>query len=254
MLNRALVILLPLLLSACGGDQATTSTAMILLPASSTPPPAVPATPPPPPAPAPPATPSTATPPPTPASAAGDGKIVVVAEGDSISVLWSGNHTGLYGASRPDIELHGLAVGGSMMTTMTARIDKVLALKPDLVSILIGANDLGGQPSAQEYADQLKPYVDKIRATGAKVVVGTVLPQSIYDYARFNSLRKELAAILKAAPWIDGVADFGGDSLIGPDKAAFDIALYPDGLHPARQDIMFNVYKPAMDKLAFDVR
>ena len=148
-------------------------------------------------------------PPPT-SPAVGDGKVVVVTEGDSIAVTWAGNHVGMYKASRPEVEFYGLAVGGSGLNDLTNRIDSLLIKKPDLVSVHIGANDLAGFPSAQAYADALKVYVDRIRATGAKVVVTTVLPQQLgTPSVRHNAMRKELAAIVKAANWIDGIADFG---------------------------------------------
>ena len=269
------LIALALLLSGCGGDEGATSSAVILLPASSSPtsttpsasptssaPPATPSPPSPPPTSAPPATPSPPSPPPV--AAAGDGKIVVVTEGDSIAVTWGGNHTGMYGSSRSDIEFHGLAVGGSGLINLISRIDAVLAFKPDLVSVHIGANDLASYATAQAYADALKVYVDQIRATGAKVVVTTVLPQQLGDASiKHNALRKELANIIKSANWIDGVADFAADTAMGPDSAPFNLALYSDGLHPTDgtqgvgeggQVKLFRIFKPAMDKLAIDVR
>ena len=255
MLNRALVIALTLLLGGCGGDQGTASTAMILVPASASPPTTA-ATPPP--------QPSAPAPPPPTSPAVGDGKIVVVTEGDSIAVTWGGNHTGMYQSSRPDVEFYGLAVGGSGLNDLTNRIDSLLIKKPDLVSIHIGANDLASFPSAQAYADALKVYVDRIRATGAKVVVTTVLPQQLGTPSVWhNAMRKELAVIVKAANWIDGVADFGADVEMGPDSAPLNKALYSDVLHPTDstqgvgeggQVKLFRVFKPAMDKLAFDVR
>ena len=208
--------------------------------------------------------PSAPAPPPPTSPAVGDGKIVVVTEGDSIAVTWGGNHTGMYQSSRPDVEFYGLAVGGSGLNDLTNRIDSLLIKKPDLVSIHIGANDLASFPSAQAYADALKVYVDRIRATGAKVVVTTVLPQQLGTPSVWhNAMRKELAVIVKAANWIDGVADFGADVEMGPDSAPLNKALYSDVLHPTDstqgvgeggQVKLFRVFKPAMDKLAFDVR
>ena len=254
------VMALALLLSGCGGDEGTTNSAVILLPASSSPTSTAPSSPPPSPAPA--ATPSPPSPPPV--AAAGDGKIVVVTEGDSIAVTWGGNHTGMYSSSRSDIEFHGLAVGGSGLNNLISRIDAVLAFKPDLVSVHIGANDLASYASAQAYADALKVYVDQIRATGAKVVVTTVLPQQLGNASiKHNAMRKELASLIKSANWIDGVADFAADPAMGPDSAPFNLAFYSDGLHPTDgtqgvgeggQAKLFRILKPAMDKLATDVR
>lgn len=150
------------------------------------------------------------------------------------------------------------------MNNLIGRIDAVLAFKPDLVSVHIGANDLASYPSAQAYADALKAYVDQIRVTGAKVVITTVLPQQLGSASVIhNAMRKELANIIKSANWIDGVADFAADWAMGPDSAPFNLALYSDGLHPTDstqgvgeggQAKLLRIFKPVMDKLATDVR
>lgn len=216
------------------------------------------------PAPAPAPTPAPApapspTPAPPPVTTAGDGKIVVASEGDSISVTWSGNHTGIYKNSRSDIEFHGLAVGGSTLKNLETRLPALLALKPDLVSVFIGANDLLNYPSAQAYATALQSYVGQIRSTGAKVVVSTNLPQHHLnvDYnAQFNQRRLELATILRSAAWADGVADYAADTTMGVDNAAVQLSLFSDGTHPteAGQRVLANIYKPRMDALVGDWR
>ena len=196
----------------------------------------------------------------------GDGRIVVVTEGSSSAVSWDGSHTGMFGNSRNDIEYHGLAVGGSDIETLHGRIDAVLALEPDLVSIYIGSNDLQNFSSAQDFAVELEAYVDILRAEGAKVVISTLLPRQVAgtDNATYNAMRLELAEIVKAADWVDGVADFANDPQMGPDDAPFNTVLYQaDGLHPTAganrdpatgQMVLFEIYRPAMDALVEDAR
>lgn len=184
---------------------------------------------------------------------------MVASEGDSISVLWNGSHTGIFKTSRQDIEFHGLAVGGSGLRNLEARLPALLALKPDLVSVFIGANDLLDYPSAQAYASSLQAYVSQIKATGAKVVVATNLPQHLanVDYnARFSIRRGEVATILRAAPWADGVIDFAADPIVGPDSAAMKVTLFGDGVHPTDdgQRLLSTLYKPRMDALVKDWR
>lgn len=184
---------------------------------------------------------------------------MVASEGDSISVTWSGNHTGIFKDSRSDIQFHGLAVGGSTLKNLEARLPALLALRPDLVSVFIGANDLLDYPSAQAYANALNAYVSQIRATGAKVVISTNLPQNQMnvDYnAQFNRRRAELATILRSATWADGLADYAADTTIGGDGAAGQPTLFQDGVHPTDhgQRVLANVYKPRMDALVKDWR
>lgn len=183
----------------------------------------------------------------------------MASEGDSISVTGTWSHTGLFRASRSDMEFHGLAVGGSGLFHLQGRLPALLALKPDLVSVFIGANDLLDYPSAQAYAELLRTYVSAIRATGAKVVITTNLPQTNInvDYAsRFNRRRAEVANILRTATWADGVIDFAADPTMGSDGAAANLTLYGDGVHPTDegQRKLAEVYKPRMDPLVRDWR
>lgn len=172
----------------------------------------------------------------------------------------------MYKASRGDMQYHGLAVGGSGLKALEARLPALLDLRPDLVSVFIGANDLAEYPSAQAYADALRSYTDRIKATGAKVVIATNLPQDNInvDYAsKFNRMRGELAVLLRSATWADGVVDYAAAPEMGPDTAARDRALYVDGVHPTDGSIgigeggqakLFRLYKPVMDPLVKDWR
>jgi hypothetical protein len=206
----------------------------------------------PPPAPTP-----TPTPTPTP-SATG-----VVSEGDSISVFWAGNHTGIYAAAHPSVVFKGLAVGGSAITTLQSRIQAVLTAKPKVFTVFIGANDLVTYASAQAFVDALFTYTDQVRATGAKVAVATILPQQVAGQAANNTLhntrRVEANKLIRAAVGsrIDAVIDFAADPVMGPDAAASNTALYGDGLHPTDggasgvggQGKLALIYGPVVDAL-----
>ncbi|MEK7602223.1 MAG: peptidoglycan-binding protein [Patescibacteria group bacterium] len=162
----------------------------------------------------------------------------VVSEGDSISVFWSGNHTGIYAAANPTVPFKGLAVGGSGIGTLTARQQAVLDAKPKVFTVFIGANDLTSYSSATAFTNALFSYVATIKATGAKVAVATILPQQIANASANNALhntrRVEANNIIRAAVGgkIDGVIDFAADPTMGPDSAAANTTLYYDGLHP----------------------
>nr|WP_246848159.1 DUF1996 domain-containing protein [Sphingomonas beigongshangi] len=190
------------------------------------------------PAPAPSPTPvSTPTPTPTPAPAALAG---ILAEGDSISIDWGGSYVGIGKSLRPALAITGKAVGGSRITDtaggngLVQRFAADKALKPAVVTIFIGANDLGdgSYDTPQAWLDALWAYVAGWKATGAKVAVATVLPQCNYD--RHNQRRAIVNPAIRAAVGskIDGVLDFAADDALGPDAAACDKSLYKDGLHP----------------------
>jgi lysophospholipase L1-like esterase len=194
----------------------------------------------------------------------GGSRPVLVSEGDSISINYPGDYTGMYEQARPGVEHHGLAVGGSSVETMAARAGAVRALSPKVLTVLIGANDALTPPSAGAFVDELFAYTDAMRAAGIKVAVGTILPEHLElpnnpNYtARFNARRAEINAALRRAVGtrIDAVIDFAADPIIGPDSAAMDTKLFQDGVHPTScgpgcggQGRMAQIYAPVVDAL-----
>ena len=184
----------------------------------------------------------------------------VAAEGDSISVYAPGNYTGLYDGARSTVTVCGLAVGGSDIEAVTRRIGGVTNCNGEVVTLLIGANDMynGNMAiSLDMWLAKVWAYTDSLRAQGYKVAMGTILPQHNVNgsaYMTEFTRRRPLAnAAIRAAvgAHIDAVIDFAADPTIGPDSAAANPALYPDGLHPSAsaQATMSTVYGPVVDKL-----
>ena len=173
---------------------------------------------------------------------------VVVDEGDSISVFWGGNHTGIFAAAHPGLSFHGQAVGGSSISDTSGGNGLVQrraadgALKPTHVTLLIGANDLAAAyayPTTQDWLGALFAYVATWRSEGVKVAVSTVLPQCVGgltsdNTTRHNQRRVEANLAIRAAvgKQIDAVIDYASDPVMGVDEAACDKTLYSDGLHP----------------------
>jgi lysophospholipase L1-like esterase len=184
----------------------------------------------------------------------------VAAEGDSISVYAPGNYIGLYDNARANVTVCGLAVGGSDIERVKARVSGVTNCNGEVVTLLIGANDLyNGQMSitVDMWLAKVWAYTDSLRAQGYKVAVGTILPQHGVNgtayIAEFTRRRPIANAAIRAAvgKHIDAVIDFAANPTIGPDSAAQNPALYPDGLHPSAsaQATMATVYGPVVDKL-----
>ncbi|WP_193753041.1 SGNH/GDSL hydrolase family protein [Sphingomonas endophytica] len=200
------------------------------------------------------------------------GKPIVVAEGDSISLFWNGSYTGIFALRHPNVDLRGAAVSGSRISDtgggngLVQRRATDMASNPELVTVQIGANDLGdGQyETAQDWLNALWAYVASVKATGAKVAVGTVLPLCFPSYPAYHNRHKERRPIVNAAirqalvdKRIDGVIDFAADPVMGPDEAACDKTLFKDGIHPTdgNTDLvggsgkMALIYERAVDKM-----
>ena len=192
---------------------------------------------------------------------------VLASEGDSISVTWGGNYTGVYAQLRKSAVTHcGLAVGGSTLDSMAARSGGVTTCNPGVLTVLIGANDLANvtaNPTTQAWLNKLWAYTDGFRAKGIKVAVGTILPQysasnPTYNVT-FNTRRAEANKAIRASvgTHVDAVIDFAADPVMGPDSAAQDLNLYKDGIHPTDacglgcggQGKLASVYAPVVDRL-----
>lgn len=261
--RRAGVASLLLGFSACGNSAAgngPASSAVVVVPVAAPVVEAAPA-----PSPAPSATPSptpSATPTPAPSAAAGALK-GIVAEGDSISLFWGGSYTGIFAREHPSIPFKGMAVSGSHVTDavtgngLVERLPQVLAARPALVTVLIGTNDLGASRGLTPvmWLNNLWAYVAAVKATGAKVVVGTVLPICLPQYRDYNDGHSQQRPVvnddIRAAVGtrIDGVFDVAADPVMGSDAAACDTALYSDGLHPTArgQELIAKLYTRAVE-------
>ena len=105
-----------------------------------------------------------------------------------------------------------------------------------VVLLFMGTNDLtvGGRSAAQIYAD-IQTYAGYVRASGGKIIVATLLPNKAWNGTQ-QTTRNDLNTLIRTnwASFADGLADFAADPTMGPQAAASDNALYPDGLHPSR--------------------
>ena len=169
---------------------------------------------------------------------------VYCAEGDSITATTGPtSYAFRFGANdSPRVFGSVFAVGGSTLATMSARASVLDAVIPAakgarkfILSVLIGANDLGAYSSEANYITALAAYCDARRAAGWLVVVCTLLPRDNGgDSATHNTRRVGVNTAINT--WVsthaDAVADFAADATMGPDAAASDVTYYSDGLHP----------------------
>lgn len=160
--------------------------------------------------------------------------LVMVQEGDSITAWATNGHADLWTAAHGTWTVHKQAVGGNALTDLIGRSATGRAYDAQVLTVLIGANDLvdtTAYPTATDYFNAVMSYVANYRSDGAKVVVGTILPQS--GATLHNSRRATFNTLLKAAlgTSVDAVADYDSTAM-GPDAAAADTTLYGDGVHP----------------------
>lgn len=127
------------------------------------------------------------------------------------------------------------AVSGSTLTDLNTRATSDDALiNPSLINILtvlIGANDLSTSITAATFVADLKTYCLARIAAGWKVVVMTILPKA--NDVTFNAKRNSANTLIRAdTSFYDALVDLAANGTIGPDAAATDTSLYFDGVHP----------------------
>lgn len=181
---------------------------------------------------------------------------ILVAEGDSITGAASFDYPYLFGPNA-NPALYGVvyAVSGSTIANLNTRATIVDGIIPPstsgrkfILSVLIGANGLGGAADVPAWLASLATYLDARRAAGWTVVLCTVLPSTA---AGFNANRNTANATLST--WVgthcDALCDFAAEATMGPDAAASNATYYSDGTHPtaAGQALLEVVYRAAVN-------
>jgi len=185
----------------------------------------------------------------------------LITEGDSLTSAGPNGYNYLYDAAYPAVDYNKLAVGGSTIGVTSAtspsllnRQATALALKAEVMTVLIGTNDVGNTtryPTVQNWYDALVAYIAPFRASGTLVAVGTITPKP--DGA-FNTRRNAANVLIRAGSGVDfeAVFDFAADPTIGTDTAGSNTTFYPDGVHPS-QDVhatyLHPIYRPVANFL-----
>lgn len=143
-----------------------------------------------------------------------------------------------------------LAVSGHDLIDMDAVVDGVVSEISGMVadgrtvvaSVMIGRNDVTAFVLDWEaYLDDVKVTVAKLKAAGATVIMGTLLP---CDVAGWNAAKASYNAQLEAdeGTWFDYLADYR-TTTTGTDGSESNPTYYSDGTHPtqAGQDELYPV-------------
>lgn len=176
----------------------------------------------------------------------------VVFIGDSITDSWDDPRYGGFFPGKPYID-RGISGQTTPQMLIRFRAD-VIALKPRLVVILAGTNDLAGNTgptTLQAIEDNLTSMFDLAHANGIRVVFASVLPISDYDKNKdgqpiIRSKQRSPEQITALNAWMKKYAAMHGGiyldyfAAMADDKGFLKEELSEDGLHPNQKgyDVM----------------
>lgn len=178
---------------------------------------------------------------------------VAVFMGDSITEGWVEADPQFFSANR----YVDRGVSGQSSSQMLARFyPDVVALKPAVVHIVAGTNDIGGATgpiTADEYIFNVTAMIDLAQVNGIKVVLGAIPPMSrLLPRPDFNlrPIVRDLNGRLEALAKAKGVIFVDYYAPLAADDGAFDTAYANDGVHPTRAGykVMEPLAKQAIDQ------
>ena len=177
-------------------------------------------------------------------SAPGPGESRVVFMGDSITDAWPQPRFGEFFPGRPYI---GRGISGQTTPQMLIRFrPDVIALRPRVVVILAGTNDIAGNTGPmtdEQIQGNLASMADLAKANGIRVVFSSILPVSEYhvrpgDTAPPQTTRRPMARITALNAWMREYAAANGHvyldyvAAMADAKGLLRAELSEDDLHP----------------------
>ncbi len=174
----------------------------------------------------------------------------VVFMGDSITDAWGRKYSQFF----PGKPYVNRGISGQTTPQMLIRFrPDVLALRPKVVVILAGTNDIAGNTgpmSLGEIEGNLMSMAELARANGVRVVMASLLP--VCDYIRPQTERRPPDQIVALNKWIREYATTHGAVYLDyysatiDDQKMFKKELTYDGLHP--NDAGYAVMAPLAEK------
>jgi len=168
-----------------------------------------------------------------PAPAAGERRVVFY--GDSITDSWARSPSEFF----PGKNYVGRGISGQTTPQMVVRFQQdVVHLKPAVVVILAGTNDIAGNtgPSTPEMIeDNFESMAAIARANGIKVVISSILPASTYKWKPEVQPAEQIRAMnvrLKALCAREGLVYLDYYTPMANAKGGLDPELAADGVHP----------------------
>jgi lysophospholipase L1-like esterase len=181
------------------------------------------------------------------APAVGENRVVFY--GNSITDGWARYFPVMF----PGKPYVGRGIGGQTTPQMLVRFRQdVVALKPKVVVILAGTNDIAGNtgPSTLEMIeDNLRSMTEIAKANGIRVVLSSVLP--VYDYPWKPGLQPA-PKIIALNDWMKRYAQSAGEvyldyhSAMKDERDGLPPALAKDGVHPT--DAGYRIMAPLAER------
>jgi lysophospholipase L1-like esterase len=184
----------------------------------------------------------------------------LIVEGSSSSVDNGGAgttsyHTVYLSHAIEQTDQHCFASDGALLSDMLGRQSSVIAAFKDGLNILFiqaGQNDLRSTDASvwlTAFSDYLTTFRNAIRRSGHLVKLG-ISTHNPRNEISFNANRAIADLALRLFPSegkCDFVVDWAADPTWGPDAAAANQALYPDGTHPSQagqSNMEANIFAP----------
>ena len=172
----------------------------------------------------------------------------VVLTGDSITALWEMGDPSLFSGRTID-----RGIGGQTSPQMLVRFyQDVVALKPEVVHIMAGTNDLAGNTgpnSPEDFKNNIRAMVDLAQANGIKVIVASILPVDRFtwrpDLHPAEQVRK-LNAWLREFAAERGIVFADYYSAMATDSGGLKPELSNDGVHPTTRG--YAVMRPIFEQ------
>jgi lysophospholipase L1-like esterase len=183
------------------------------------------------------------------APAAGERRVVFY--GDSITDIWPFDR---YFAGKPYVNR---GISGQTTPQMLVRFRQdVLDLRPAVVVILAGTNDIAGNTgpmTLEETEGHLTSMAELARASGIRVVLSSVIP--VHNYTAASEVAFPLrppAKIAEINRWLQGYCKANGlvyldyAGAMSDDKGFLRRELAEDGLHPNKAG--YDIMAPLVEK------
>ena len=167
----------------------------------------------------------------------------------------SGDETSQYAywlmKAHPEWDVVNQGINAQRSDQIAGRFEAdVIALKPAVVVIIAGVNDVYQGRPAQHVKDQLAAMYKRAHAAGVRVVAGTIIPYNTAtadQNARMKDINDWIRAQARADP---GVIFVDTRAAVAAAGNGDQLASSPDGLHPdaAGYRKMADVIAPAIEQ------
>ena len=152
------------------------------------------------------------------------------------------------------------ATDGALLSDMLDRQSSVIAAfkdGPNILFIQAGQNDLRSTDASvwlAAFSDYLAKFRDVIKSSSKSVRLGicTHNPRNDINFNANRAIADPALRLFSSQGKCDFVVDWAVDPTWGPDAAAADQKLYPDGTHPSQagqSNMEMNYFRPVLNSL-----